>query len=694
MTNKIAPRHISRKAIVYVRQSSQHQVLRNTESRRLQYEMKQRVLALGWIDVEVIDDDLGRSATGIADRTGFQRMVADVCLGKVGAVAAREVSRFARNNRDWHQLIEMCSMVDTLLVDHEAIYDPRQPNDRLLLGLKGSMSEYEIDLLRQRSLEARWAKARRGELVIEAPVGFVKTPGQEIELDPDLRVQKAVRLVFEKAREFGSARQALMWFIERGITLPAKRRVDGDWQTWWRRPAYRNVHRILTDPTYAGAYAYGRTTARTEVREGALEKHRARKPLKEWTVLLRDHHEGYITWIEFEKMQAMLAANVANYRQDRAGAAKRGGALLTGLIRCRRCGRKLMVRYTGQKQYRVPRYCCHRGSVDNGEQRCISFGAIPVDEALGRELLRVVQPAAVEAAAAALAEDSHKQDEVVAALLLELQAARYAVDRAWKQYDAVDPVNRLVATELERRWNEALAKAQGVQARLDEEQSCSRARTPVELQNMHGLADDLVRAWNDPEADRRTKKRIIRTLIAEVVADIDVAASEVELVIHWRGGVHSTLRVHRRRRGQSNAQTNSDTIETIRILARVCTDDVIASSLNRSGVRTGVGNRWTRERVTSARCKRSIPKYDEARQRAEGWMKLGEAAQHLGIAAKTLRRAVDAGLLPAIHPLADGPWVFQRADLDAPVLRERLVGLQSEGAGPSRAQLSLAIPGT
>ena len=246
MTEKITPRHLERRAMLYVRQSSLHQVTHNEESRRLQYEMRQRLGSLGWKEVVVVDEDLGRSATTTADRAGFQRMVAEVCLGKVGAVAAREVSRFARNNRDWHQLVEMCSLVDTLLVDQEAVYDPRQANDRLLLGLKGSMSEYELDLLRQRSLDARRAKAKRGELVILAPVGFVKTADQRLEKDPDLRVQRAIRLVFDKFFELGSARQTLMWFVEQGIDLPSRyRSPTGSWETSWRRPAYQTVMGIL-----------------------------------------------------------------------------------------------------------------------------------------------------------------------------------------------------------------------------------------------------------------------------------------------------------------------------------------------------------------------------------------------------------------------------------------------------------------
>ena len=340
MSEKLTVRHLARRALIYVRQSSHQQLMHNRESRRLQYAMEQRVRDLGWRETEVIDEDQGLSATSTAGRTGFQRLVAEVCLGKIGAVAAIEVSRFARNNRDWHQLIEMCAMVDTLLIEHEAIYDPRRANDRLLLGLKGSMSEYELDLLRQRSLEARWAKARRGELVIEAPVGFVKTADQRLEKDPDLRVQKAIELVFRKFFELGTARRTGTWCLENGVNLPAKRRGPSGLETWWRRASYGSVIRLLKEPTYAGAYAYGRTTTRTEVVDGALRRSTVLKPLEDWSVLIPDHHEGYIGWDQFQRIQQMLDDNVTQFRSSRhPGAPKRGPALLAGLLRCGRCAR-------------------------------------------------------------------------------------------------------------------------------------------------------------------------------------------------------------------------------------------------------------------------------------------------------------------------------------------------------------------
>jgi len=694
MTERLTERHLQRRAFVYVRQSSYQQVLRNEESRRLQYAMEQRLELLGWRDIEVIDDDLGLCATSTSGREGFQKMVAAVCMGEVGAIAAREVSRFARNNRDWHQLIEMCRLVDTLLIDHETIYDPRLPNDRFLLGLKGSFSEYELDVLRQRSLEARYAKAERGELVIMAPVGYIKTRDQRLEMDPDQRIQQAIRRVFEKFFELGSARQVLMWFLEHGFDLPAVRPGAEGWETWWRRPAYGTVMRILGDPTYAGAYGFGRTSGVSEVRDGAIEKRRVRKPMDEWRVLIPDHHEGYISWEDFERIQQMLSTNAATFGSRTTGAAKKGPALLSGLLRCRRCGRMLMVSYSG-KNASVPRYCCRRGRMDNGEPNCIAFSALTVDEMVSREVLAVVQPAAIEAAILAASEVTSKQDDVIDSLLMDLKAARYAAERARRQYDAVDPDNRLVADELERRWNQALERVREIEDRLQQQRQRQQVQTPPPRESLGALAGDLDRVWNDPEADIRLKKRIIRTLVEEIVVDIDLEVHEVDVIIHWKGGLHSAARVARRRQGQSSAHTAPDAIEAVRSLARVCNDEMIAAYLNRNGLRTGRGNRWSKERVTSLRSHRKIPRHTPELQAAGGWMNLTQAAEHLGVGPRTLRLAAELGHVSAEHPLADGPWVFERAALDDPDVLARFAHLPNACRGaavPSAQQLSLVIP--
>ena len=691
MSEKLTARHLERRALIYVRQSSHQQLVHNLESRRLQYAMEQRVRDLGWQETEVIDEDQGRSGTTATDRTGFQRMVAEVCLGKVGAVAAMEVSRFARNNRDWHQMIEMCSLVDTLLIDHEGIYDPRRPNDRLLLGLKGSMSEYELDLLRQRSLEARWAKARRGELVIQAPVGYVKTADQRLEKDPDLRVQHLIDLIFAKFLELGSARQVAMWLIEHRIEVPTKRRSAVGWEIRWRRPAYSHVISVLKEPTYAGAYAYGRTESRAQVKDGALHKTVVRKPLAEWRVLIPDHHEGYICWDQFQRIQKMLEDNASGFQPPRGkGAPKRGPALLAGLLRCQRCGRKLMVAYSG-KNASVPRYQCHRGRLDNMEAKCLSFGGTSADAAISEEILHVVRPGAVEAAALAVRQDKELRDQRLQTLDLELQAARYDAERARRQYDASDPENRLVTAELERRWNVTLQKVHELEVKAEQELS-REPDPPPDPAQLGSLDGDLEAVWQSPETDARLKKRILRALIQEILVEIDVNRSEVELVIHWKGGLHSVRRVRRRRRGQGGPRTSSDIVEAVRQLAYLCTDKAIAGYLNRNGLKTAHGNRWSRMSVTSLRSKRQIPVHSPQAQRTDGWMNLTQAAAHLGIASKTLRRAVEQGEIKALHPLRQGPWVFKRTELDDPTFRRCLEArLRGElpPAGPDPRQLDL-----
>ena len=666
--SRIGAEHLARTAIVYVRQSTADQVIHNVESRRRQYGLVERARGLGWTDVGVIDDDLGRSGSGVS-RPGFEKLLAAICEGRVGVVVSIEASRLARNGRDWHTLLEFCGLVGTLIADEDGVYDPRLPNDRLLLGMKGTMSEMELTILRQRAHEALKQKARRGELFMTVAVGYVRSGPDRIEMDPDVRVREALALVFAKFTQVQSVRQVHLWFRQEKIALPAIGYGSEGRGLRWKAPVYNTVRNILINPVYAGAYAFGRSTSKVTI-EGGRKRisrgHRVERP--QWQVLIRDHHEGYIGWDAFERNQRLISDNANGKSWTARGAVRRGEALLAGLFRCGHCGRKLHVAYGGTKGD-VARYHCRGASINHGTARCISFGSLRVDAAVGSEVIERIQPLGVEAALNALATSGREQTEKCRQIELALKHASYETEHARRQYDAVDPANRLVAGELERRWNERLKEERRLQGELDAlNAAISPGPSPAEREALLKLGADVERAWNAPGATVATRKRIVRMLIEEIV--VRVENDGIDLVIRWAGDDHTALRVRKNRTGQHRWSLNIDVVELVRALARQMPDQSIAAVLNRTGVAPIKAESWTRALVASLRKHRSVAIYREGERADRGEATLDEAAEALAVSPATVRRLIVEGALPASQHCKGAPWVIRIVDIQSTTVAE------------------------
>jgi DNA invertase Pin-like site-specific DNA recombinase len=666
---KITSDHLARGAFIYIRQSTVDQLANNHESRRRQYGLAERARALGWRDVTVIDDDLGRSGSGVS-RPGFEKLLSAICEGRVGAVFAIEVSRLARNGRDWHTLIEFCGLVGAVIIDEDGIYEPRHPNDRLLLGMKGTMSELELSLLRARSMEALKQKARRGELFFTVAVGYVKVGRDKIEMDPDLRVREAIGLVFTRFAEMQSIRQVFLSLRSDQIALPyINSRISGQQQELWKLPVYTTVSNLLTNPVYAGAYAFGRTGSRTIIENGRKRIVRGRrKDRSDWAVLLVDHHEGYLSWADFERNQRLIADNANGKGMMVRGPVRKGEALLAGLLRCGHCGRRLLVGYHGAKG-NVGRYRCDATRSNPDGNRCISFGALRVDEAVGAEIVRLLQPFGVEAAIQAITQREHQSGEKQRQIELALEQARYEAIRARRQYDAVDPENRLVAHELERRWNGALTNVRALEEELEALLRQQPAALSVEeRQRLLQMGADLEAAWHHPAATAVTRKRIIRVVLHEVVAHVE--DDRIHLLLHWQGGDHTRLTVRKNRRGQTRWSVEPEMVELIRACARLMPDKAIAGMLNRAGKRTGRSNGWTQSRVRGFRNTHDIAVYRDGEWAERGEVTLTEAARMLNLSPMTVLRRIRAGLIPAEQYCKGAPCVIKRQDIEDPHLME------------------------
>ncbi len=653
--------HRERGACVYVRQSSEFQVKNNVERQRLQYALADHARELGFRDITVIDDDLGISGDGVY-RPGFEALLEAVCKGKVGLVLSIEASRLSRNGREWHTLLDFCAIVGCLVGDRDRLYNPALLDDRMYLGLRGQFNEMELALFRQRSLESRIALAERGELRMHLPAGYEWVDGAGIEMTPDQRQRDAIHLVFRKFRELGSIRQVFFWFRREDVEIPV--RAPGQDLVWKVPASSRSFSQILTNPLHAGAYVYGRRRQETIIENG---RKRVRQGImqhdpRDWTVLLREHHEGYITWQQFRRNQELISENLTKVR----GAVRNGPELLTGLLRCGHCDRRLQVRDNGN----AIRYRC-LGSVRE-RQSCIMFGAVAVDVAVGEAVIEALQPFGIEAALAAMTVRDTRDDAEVRLAESALVEARYQAERAEAQFNTVDPGNHNVFHNLARKWEECLARVQACESRLQAFEGVRQTEelTPEEREAWLALGTDLERAWNHDRATPELRKRILRAVLVEITATI--RGREIHLLLHWKGGDHTELVVRRRRTGEHRWTTDTDTADLIRDLARYLPDELIAGLLNRLGKKTGKGNSWTKSRVSSFRSSHGVAVYRKGEREERGELILSEAAERLSADPATVRRLIRSGVLPARQACKGAPWIIREDALNRPDLLARL----------------------
>ncbi|MBA3278673.1 MAG: recombinase family protein [Geodermatophilaceae bacterium] len=669
MSPKITPDHLGRGAVVYVRQSTMGQVVENTESQRRQYGLAEAARSLGFASVSVIDDDLGRSGSGLVERPGFQKLVASVCAGSLGAVFCIEASRLARNGRDWHHLVDLCALVGTLVIDPDGTYDPRLVNDRLLLGLKGTMSEYELSLLRQRGLAARDSKAQRGELRFALPPGYCWNELGQIEMDPDQRITDAIRLVFKKFQELGSARQVMLWLQDAALKLPVMRRNTVTCRMEWRPAAYHTVLQVLRHPVYAGAYVFGRTSQRTRVVDGRARKTEGHsKPRAAWNVLLRDQHPGYISWEQFEANQQLISENAHMQSRTDRKSARGGRALLTGLIRCGRCGRTMRVMY-GSASGHAHRYQCRGDDSHVGSWLCIGIGGVRVDRAVAAQIVEAVSDHAIEAAIRAVDQSARADDGIRQAICRELEEAHYEASLAARRHEAVDPTKRLVARELESRWNATLERVADLEARIVRHDDAAALRPKIDAAALMALARDLPTVWNAPGTDARTKQRITHILIREVLIDLDAAANEAVVTVHWVGGRHTELRVSRVRCGRYPEGRGASPVDAVRKLGGQWPDREIASTLNWMRCKPADGKAWTTVRVREMRERLGIAPFDPATSTVET-ISAERTAARLGICVGSVHKLIREGVLPATQVLASAPWQVPVAALTFDAVRQ------------------------
>ncbi len=680
---KITADHLRRCALVYVRQSSAAQVEHNRESTERQYQLVGRAIDLGWKRdmVSVVDQDLGITGSGLADRSGFAYMTAQVALGQIGIVLGLEVSRLARNNSDWYRLLDLCGVTNTLIGDADGIYHPGLFNDRLVLGLKGTMSEAELHVLRARLEGGIRNKAARGELRRALPVGFVWGDAEgEVLFHPDEAVTHTIRMVFDRFAEMGSARQVWLWFRSQQLRFPlSSNLLDG---IRWVTPTYTKIHQVLTNPVYAGSYAYGKSRFERYVDEtGRVRKRARRLPRSEWSILIRDHHPGFIDWDTFETNQTRIGSNTRPRPHQAGGAVREGTALLQGIATCGRCGRRLRVYYSGRNS--APGYHCAGDIIANGRSEyCLRVGGCKIDDAVASAFLAAIRPAGLEASLRATAELEADHNAVLAQRRHDVERARYDAQRAERRYRAVDPDNRLVARGLEAEWEKALRALDGAENELTRfERQQPRPFSAEDRKSVLSLGSDLQRVWSAPTTTDRDRKELLRTLLQEVIVAVDRDRNQAHLTLRWQGGLLSEVEVSLWQVRHAAIRTDEETVALLRRLAAHYPDAVIAGIFNRQGRRTATGMRFTTNRVCSLRTHWGIPRFEPAPSSAspEGdLVNMHKAAEILGVAPSTVHRWLNDGFIAAEQLTPGAPWRIRITD----ELRARFVEKAPQGYVP------------
>lgn len=663
--SKIKSGHQQRAAFVYIRQSTAAQVEHNRESTARQYALLDRAVELGWSreQVTVVDEDLGLSGSGADKRSGFARLIAAVAMRLVGIVLGLEVSRLARNNADWYQLLDLCAMTDTLIGDADGLYHPAWFNDRLLLGLKGTMSEAELHIIRARLEGGIRNKAARGELRRGLPTGFVwgEADGQVL-LHPDESVIGAIRCVFERFAEFGSVRRVWLWLRSEGLSFPAQYTYGQAIR--WGAPTYTAIHSILTSPVYAGAYVFGKTRhERILDEEGKIKRRSKKLPQSQWAVLIHDHHSGFIDWATYEANQVRIGTNVRPRPSQAGGAVREGAALLQGIAACGHCGRKLRTQYPGRNA-RPGYYCAGKNIVNGRGVYCLSIGGVQIDQAVAEALLEAVKPAALEATLQVAQQLESDHDAALSQWHLAVERTRYEAQRAERRYRAVDPQNRLVARGLEAEWEQRLSELAQAQADLARKsQLRPRALSADDHQHIRALGADLPRVWAAPTTTDRDRKELLRTVLEEVIITVQRDEFRAHLTLRWKGGLITDCDVHLPRLNPARVRTDEDTVDLIRRLAVHYPDGVIAGILNRQGRKTVHDERFSANQVGCLRRYRDIARFEPPAEPPSGEvMSIAGAAKALQVVPATIHRWLAEGIIPGEQLTAGAPWRIRITD--------------------------------